>query len=60
MPIYEYECQKCSEKFKDYLSPGEEGKTMKCPKCGNDKVKRVELPPNGESIDIYYAPRYHG
>ena len=60
MPIYEYECQKCGEKFEDYVSPGAEDNIMKCPKCGGDQVKRATLSKDNEEIDIYYRPRYGG
>lgn len=40
MPIYEYECQKCGEKFEDFRWPNEDEKSLKCPKCGAEKPKR--------------------
>lgn len=41
MPIYEYECTKCSEKFEvlQKISEGNEG--LRCPKCDADAPRRV-------------------
>jgi putative FmdB family regulatory protein len=61
MPIYEYECQQCGEKFKDFSRLGEGEKQLECPKCGNNQVKRATSPlKNKEDVDIYYTPRYGG
>jgi len=38
MPIYEYHCDKCDEKF-ECLIMGKD--KPKCPKCGGAKVKRM-------------------
>jgi|YNPNPStandDraft_1061719.scaffolds.fasta_scaffold00650_14 putative FmdB family regulatory protein len=35
MPVYEYECKKCGERF-ELLVFGE--KTINCPKCGSEQV----------------------
>ena len=40
MPIYEYKCQKCSEKFEGYRPLSATDDTVKCPKCGADHPKR--------------------
>ena len=40
MPIYEYECQKCGEKFEDFSPLGEHENKLKCPKCNNE-MKRI-------------------
>jgi putative FmdB family regulatory protein len=39
MPTYEYECQKCHERFELFQSIKEKPKTS-CPKCGG-RVKRL-------------------
>jgi putative FmdB family regulatory protein len=39
MPTYEYECQKCHERFELFQSIKEKPKTA-CPKCGG-RVKRL-------------------
>ncbi|MBW1713977.1 MAG: zinc ribbon domain-containing protein [Deltaproteobacteria bacterium] len=38
MPIYEYRCQNCNHKFEELVLSG--SKEVKCPKCGQDKVRR--------------------
>ncbi len=60
MPIYEYKCQKCGEKFEDYFGPGEGEKILKCPKCGENKVKRVISSFNKGYTDNSCAPRHYG
>jgi putative FmdB family regulatory protein len=44
MPVYEYECSACGEKFEvrrsifaGHAKPGE----LKCPKCGSEEPRRV-------------------
>ena len=41
MPIYEYECKECGEKFEYFNWSGEDEKFLKCPKCGAKQVKRL-------------------
>jgi putative FmdB family regulatory protein len=41
MPIYEYECEKCGDKFEYFLRWGGDEKNVKCPKCGSENPKRV-------------------
>jgi putative FmdB family regulatory protein len=41
MPIFEYECEKCGEKFEYFQWAGEDAASLKCPKCGETKTKRV-------------------
>ena len=41
MPIYEYECKKCGEKFALRLGFFHSQKEIKCPKCGNEKPERI-------------------
>ena len=33
MPIYEYQCAQCGEKFEARQSFGEDGSRLSCPKC---------------------------
>ena len=40
MPIFEYECKKCSHKFDIIYLPGEEEKP-KCPKCDSEEVEKL-------------------
>mgnify|MGYP000923714135 FL=1 len=39
MPIYEYECQNCSNKFETLVFRSNE--PVCCPKCSNGNVQRV-------------------
>jgi putative FmdB family regulatory protein len=41
MPIYEYECLKCGEKFDLRRNINDQDDDIKCPKCGTSKPKRV-------------------
>ena len=41
MPIYEYECQSCSEKFEMFRSISDDDSEIKCPNCGQNKSRRV-------------------
>lgn len=40
MPIYEYRCEKCDERFEDYLTAST-APAPPCPKCGAGDVKRL-------------------
>jgi putative FmdB family regulatory protein len=39
MPMYEYHCAKCKKQFEELVMGSEKG--VKCPKCGNKKVKKL-------------------
>lgn len=41
MPIYEYECGKCGEKFEVLQKASETNEGLCCPKCQADKPERV-------------------
>ena len=41
MPIYEYECMKCGEKFELLRRLTDKDDGLKCPKCGKMAAKRV-------------------
>ena len=41
MPIYEYQCPQCSERFAVLQSMGEDGSKLHCPKCNAGNPKRV-------------------
>ena len=41
MPVYEYRCRKCGEKFELIRNFGEKESEVKCPKCGADLVDRI-------------------
>jgi putative FmdB family regulatory protein len=40
MPVYEYRCQQCEERFEEYLSTSTKP-TPPCPKCGAPDPTRV-------------------
>ena len=40
MPIYEYECTQCRERFEMRQSFGEDRSKVTCPKCGAPNPKR--------------------
>ena len=41
MPIYEYECRNCGERFEVIQKSGEGNEDLCCPKCDTDKPERV-------------------
>lgn len=41
MPIYEYECSRCGEKFQLRRSAGDSDHEIMCPKCGVEHPRRV-------------------
>ena len=41
MPIYEYECIKCGERFELRRSIADSDSEVKCPKCGAEEPRRV-------------------
>jgi putative FmdB family regulatory protein len=41
MPIYEYECMKCGQKFELRRSMADSDKDTQCPWCGAENSKRV-------------------
>jgi putative FmdB family regulatory protein len=45
MPLYEYMCRKCDEKFSEALTVKEhDTKNPKCPKCQSTDVKKLIEP----------------
>ena len=41
MPIYEYECRKCGEKFEAIRSIADNDSEINCPKCEAKNPRRV-------------------
>lgn len=41
MPIYEYECLKCGERFEMRRSMNDSDQEVNCPKCGTGNPRRV-------------------
>ena len=60
MPIYEYECEKCGNKFENYYWFVGADKDIKCPKCGTEKAKRIVSSDSQKSADNSSAPRHSG
>lgn len=42
MPLYEYECEKCAERFEELVSRGEGAAEPSCPACGSRQTRRVQ------------------
>jgi putative FmdB family regulatory protein len=41
MPLYDYECVKCTHIFEIFHKIDEDSKNMTCPKCGAKKPKKL-------------------
>lgn len=41
MPLYEYECEECGERFETLVSAAKKDQTRTCPACGSKKTGRV-------------------
>jgi len=41
MPIYEYRCLECGEKFDELVRSMESKIEIKCPECGGRKVEKL-------------------
>lgn len=41
MPIYEYECRECKERFEVIQKMGEDDPALCCPKCNTDRPEKV-------------------
>ncbi|HIE38832.1 MAG TPA: zinc ribbon domain-containing protein [Anaerolineales bacterium] len=41
MPIYEYRCQKCGERFEKFVRSFSAQQTLECPRCGSDEVEKA-------------------
>ena len=39
MPIYEFECEGCGERFEELVAAGVEG--IECPQCGSKRTRRL-------------------
>jgi putative FmdB family regulatory protein len=39
MPIYEYECEECGERFEELVGVG--AGTVPCPQCGSGRTRRL-------------------
>jgi putative FmdB family regulatory protein len=41
MPIYEYECRSCKERFELLQKMNEDNSRIRCPRCNADRPQRV-------------------
>lgn len=41
MPIYEYRCGECGEKFEKWLRSMTGAEEIRCPKCGSRRVEKA-------------------
>lgn len=41
MPLYEYECQDCKEKFTALIRNPEDENILTCSKCASKRIKRL-------------------
>lgn len=41
MPIYEYSCRECNCEFESLLLNTEEKESVRCPRCGGDRIERL-------------------
>jgi putative FmdB family regulatory protein len=41
VPIYEYRCSQCAEKFESFVRSRAAAAEIECPKCHSSKVKKV-------------------
>jgi putative FmdB family regulatory protein len=41
MPIYEYRCRKCNEKFESFRGIFSSDSKVECPVCGEKKPQRI-------------------
>ena len=41
MPLYEYQCSGCDERFEALQRIGDDGKDLTCPACGKRKPNKV-------------------
>ena len=58
MPIYEYECLKCGERFELRRSIADKDSDIKCPRCGKPAPKRVVSLFSSTSPNVSYVPTY--
>ncbi|MBL7995154.1 zinc ribbon domain-containing protein [bacterium] len=50
MPVFEYRCKKCSEKFEQLIFSVKE--SVECPKCGNADNEKL--------ISAFSSKHFHG
>ena len=54
MPIYEYECENCGERFELRKDINDCDSDIRCPKCGTENLRRIfSMFATGSSNRIY-------
>ena len=41
MPMFEYVCRDCGERFEELVATGLDGLGVSCPECGSEKVQKL-------------------
>ena len=41
MPIYEYRCKACGERFEAIRPVGDTGRSLSCPECGKPRPEKL-------------------
>lgn len=41
MPMYEYQCSKCEDRFEELVTSAADEAEVKCPSCGSEKIFKV-------------------
>jgi len=41
LPIYEYCCEECGEKFEVFVRSATQKTTLTCPSCGSEQVRKA-------------------
>lgn len=41
MPLYEFECSSCGERFEKLMAAADKVNTVECPKCDSRSVERI-------------------
>jgi len=59
MPIYEYRCRKCGEKFESFRAISDSDDNVECPKCGEKDARRIistvfSRNPSGKSGNLHF------
>lgn len=49
MPIYEYSCKECGNRFEELVGVTGENRSVKCDACGSDNVEKLLSSFNGGS-----------
>jgi putative FmdB family regulatory protein len=56
MPVYEYKCKKCGERFEVRLSINSEIDEIPCPRCGTTETEKVYSIFSRGSSSAFCAP----